>query len=286
MWKWLNDLDRILRGEATQPEALREGSIRLPAVGLTVVLIILGMLYGASMGSFAVVRLGAVGDCWQQMLASAIKVPAMFLLTLAITFPSLYVFNALVGSQLRFVSVLHLLIAALSVNLAVLASFGPIVAFFSVCTPSATGYPFILLLNVAVCAVSGFLGLNFLLQTLHRLSVVQTELWRAKCREALAVIAAKSPPESLAQEAGAEAAILAQVVEPGSALDPLEGRVLGSHVKSVFGCWIIVFGLVGTQMSWLLRPFIGNPNQPFEWFRPRESNFFQAVWQTLVSFFP
>jgi hypothetical protein len=45
----------------------------------------------------------------------------------------------------------------------------------------------------------------------------------------------------------------------------------------VFGCWMVVFSLVGTQMGWVLRPFIGNPALPFAWFRPRQSNFFEAV---------
>ena len=80
------------------------------------------------------------------------------------TFPSLYVFNALVGSRLTLRVVLQLLIAALAVNLAVLASMGPIVAFFSF---STTSWPFMVLLNVLVFAVSGVLGMAFLLQTLH-----------------------------------------------------------------------------------------------------------------------
>ena len=46
----------------------------------------------------------------------------------------------------------------------VLASLGPIVAFFSL---STTSYPFMLLFNVAVFSVSGVLGLTFLLQTLQ-----------------------------------------------------------------------------------------------------------------------
>jgi len=37
---------------------------------------------------------------------------------------------------------------------------------------------------------------------------------------------------------------------------------------------------VGAQMGWDLRPFIGNPNQPFAWLRPRESNFFEGVVKT------
>ena len=56
--------------------------------------------------------------------------------------------------------------------------------------------------------------------------------------------------------------------------------MFGRHVPFVFSCWMIVFGLVGAQMSWVLRPFIGTPDMPFEWFRARESNFFEAVWQT------
>lgn len=64
---------------------------------------------------------------------------------------------------------MRLLVASTAVTLAVLASFGPIVAFFSVTT---TSHPFIMLLNVFFCAVAGLLGMAFLLQTLHRLSVV------------------------------------------------------------------------------------------------------------------
>ena len=38
-----------------------------------------------------------------------------------------------------------------------------------------------------------------------------------------------------------------------------------------------VFALVGAQMGWVLRPFIGAPNAPVTFFREREGNFFQAV---------
>ena len=74
-------------------------------------------------------------------------------------------------------------------------------------------------------------------------------------------------------------------VGPASALDPVENRVLGKHVKTVFNLWVIVFALVGAQMGWVLRPFIGNPDMPFTWFRGRESNFFQAVLHTFQSLF-
>jgi 2-keto-3-deoxy-galactonokinase len=74
------------------------------------------------------------------------------------------------------------------------------------------------------------------------------------------------------------------VAEPG-ALDQIEGYVLGRHVKKVFGCWVIVFGLVGAQMGWVLRPFVGSPGTPFQWFRERESSFFEAVLETVRNLF-
>jgi hypothetical protein len=260
MGRWWKDLDRILRGEATRPSSLGRGTIEVPVGGLTIVLVILGMFYGMCMGSFAMFKDG--GPSYWQLLASMLKVPALFVLTLAITLPSLYVFNALVGSRLALDAVLRLLVAALAVMMAVLASIGTIVAFFSLSTPS---YSFMVLANVLVFTISGSLGLSFLLQTLHRLSVAPI-----------------LPPGVIALDVPGEEKEGSGTVVPG-ALDPLEGQVLGRHVKAVFRCWVILFGLVGAQMGWVLRPFIGNPAIPFTWFRGRESNFFQGVWHALMS---
>ena len=120
--------------------------------GLSVVLLILAMTYGACMGCFALLREGV--PALLQMLAAMVKVPALFVLTLLVTFPSLYVFNALVGSRLSIASVLRLLVAAMAVMVAVLASLGPIVAFFSV---STTTYSFMVLINVVVFFLQPYL---------------------------------------------------------------------------------------------------------------------------------
>lgn len=261
MLKWLKDLDRILRGEATNLSALREGRIEVPVVGLSFVILVLGLITGSCVGSFAVFR--PKGPFFMQLLASTVKVPALFLLTLLVTFPSLYVFNALVGSRLTVLSLLRLLVAALGVTLAMLAAFGPIVAFFSV---STTSYPFMTLLNVLVFAFGGVLGLKFLLQTLHRLNLVSQE-----------------QPVFLPDSSAAGST--AGRPTPAGALDKVEGFTLGRQVRVVFRCWVVVFALVGAQMSWVLRPFIGDPNRKFEWFRARESNFFQSVWYTFLSLF-
>ena len=259
MLTWWRDLDSILRGEATRLSALRRGTIEVPIGGLTFVLIVLAMTYGACMGTFGIFS-GTAG-AWNQWLASTLKVPALFILTLAVTFPSLYVFNTLMGSRLAMLSVLRLLLAALSVTVAVLASLGPIVAFFSA---STTSHPFMILFNFLIFAFASLLGTAFLGQTLHRLSLILGEASRM--------------PSDLEGFEPKEAETLKPVV---GALQPVDERVLSKHVKSVFRCWIIVYSLVGAQMAWVLRPFIGNPKIPFTWFRPRSGNVFQGLWDAL-----
>lgn len=273
MLRWILALDRLLRGETTQVDRLREGTVDIPLRGLTFVLVVLGAIAGAGMGVFALTR--GDGPEVRQLYASMSKVPLLFLSTLIVTFPSLYVFNALVGSRLRFLSLLRLMVASLSVTLAVLASFAPIVAFFSV---STTSYPFMVLLNVFLFAVAGAMGLTFLLQTLNRLSLIeQLTLSRPSPVEP------RSAPESTSTSDSGPPPL--PFPKPLSPLDQLEGHLLGDHVKTVFRCWIFLYGAVGAQMGWVLRPFIGNPGQPFEWFRERQSNFFEAVWHTFFSLF-
>ena len=277
MLKAFKQLDEILRGDATQLSSLEKGQIDLPLRGLLLVMILLGVIYGLCVGSFNLLHpvpedaVVTTHDAWMQTFASAIKLPLLFFLTLLITFPSLYVFNALVGSRLRLLSVLKLLVASIAVMLAVVASLGPIVIFFSLCT---TSYHFMQLLNVTVSAIAGFLGLAFLLRTLHRLVIIQEN-------KLIAEAVASMPPVATPAEAAPDAPMSPDVMQAKkmSALD----RFGKTHrkAKSVVRIWMIVFGLVGAQMSWVLRPFIGNPYAPFEWFRERESNFFLAVMQAL-----
>jgi hypothetical protein len=273
MRQWFKDLDGLLRGELTRLPALKAGRIELPAGRLAAVTVLLGLAYGVCMGFYAVFREG--GPVWEQFTATVVKIPLLFGLTLLVTFPSLYVFNVIAGSRLTMVSVLRLLVAALAVNLAVLASLGPIVAFFSV---STTSYSFTVLLNVAMCTVSGVFGLMFLLQTMHRLVVVLNE-------------PVPGPAVAAAAPVPAPAASLPPPMPPlpslrkESAIDPLEGRVLGRHEKLVFRCWIVVFALVGSQMAWVLRPFVGSPDRPFSWLRPRQSSFLESVWRHFLDLF-
>lgn len=275
---WIAQLDRILRGEASSPRELfrdspKNADIRFPVGGMLTVLGALGALYGIMMGIFAIVG-GVESANFQraicQVAANIVKVPLLFVLAIMITFPSLYVFSALIGSPLKIRSVLRLLIASLAITISVLASLGPIVAFFSVSSPN---YHFIVLLNVAVFTIAGALGLRFLIQTLRKMNpdVVTAELTRK----------ARSTPSD---SAPLEVSLLTPASPEGNSSSPLTAPVSRrGRISVVFWCWMIAFGLVGAQLGWILRPFIGSPSLPFELFREREGSFFHAVWNSLFN---
>ncbi len=272
MIKWVKQLDHILRGDATQLSALREGRIEISIGGLTVVIAMLGMIYGFCMGSYALLRSG--GSLYMQLIASGIKIPLLFFLTLLVTFPSLYVFNALVGSRLKLISALRLLVCCYGVIIAVWASLGPIVVFFSLSTDS---YSFMVLLNVITGSVAGVLGLSFLLRTMNRLVISQNLIDQRELLETQI-----EPTQSENESKITEMKKLPEDIK--TTLQPLEDPT-SKRAKQVFKIWTFVFALIGAQMSWVLRPFIGNPNLPFEWFRERQGNFFQAVFNTIINLF-
>ena len=142
------------------------------------------------------------------------------------------------------IDLLRVVAAGTSVIVALLASFGPIVAFFAV---SSTSYPFILLLNVAVFAVAGGFGASYLYR---------------------AALHAVPPPEPPADS------------DPD---DRPRGRRANDGVGKLFLVWVTVFGLVGAQTGWILRPFVGSPDLPFTWFRPKQGSFFEGVGKSLES---
>ncbi len=248
MRRFLQTIDDLLRGRLTRKEDLAAGKVQIPIGTLILAGLALGALYGVFMGLFALLR--AENASFGQLVATMVKVPLLFLMTLVITYPSLYVVSAMFDSKLRHTETLRLLLAAMAANLALLASLGPVTGFFTLSTDS---YPFMVVLNVAFFAVAGFVGLGFLRKALR--AVFETETYT-------------TPPESSDPE------------NPQHV--PLRIRRTQAASMRVFSFWILIYGVVGAQMGWVLRPFIGTPTLPFEWFRAeRESNFFEALLQAL-----
>jgi hypothetical protein len=257
------DIDFLLRGQFTKREDLQAGKVLSPVRTLVAASLVLGAVYGAFMGLYSVLRSG--GAHWAQLVASTVKVPLLFLLTLAVTFPSLYVFSALARSRLALSETARILLAAITVNLAVLASFGPVTGFFTLSTDS---YPFMIVLNVLFFGISGLVGIGFLRKAMDAVFDQRTP----------------STPPPLPAEGPAAGATAARDAELRAALlRPPRGRA--EPAGAVFRIWAVIFGVVGAQMGWILRPFVGTPTLPFQMFRPRASNFFVAVLDALRNLF-
>jgi hypothetical protein len=238
--------DELLRGRLVSMEELRAGRVAVRSSTLVAIGACGGALYGVAMGLFGALRpQHATG---LQMLANMAKVPLLFLLTLIVAFPSLYTFSALSGSKLRFVETLKLLLVAIAVNLVLLASFAPITAFF---TLSTTSYAFMVLLNCAFFALSGAVSLGVLGRALR---------------------AVFEPPVKVAIPS-----------ESADAKPPQRPRV-DEGAQRVFRTWLVIYALVGSQMAWILRPFIGTQGLEFALFRTREGSFFEGVVTALIKF--
>ncbi|MEM8674269.1 MAG: actin-binding WH2 domain-containing protein [Cyanobacteria bacterium P01_G01_bin.67] len=54
------------------------------------------------------------------------------------------------------------------------------------------------------------------------------------------------------------------------------GKAAVNRHKLITG-WLFLYGFVGSQLGWTLRPFVGTPDQPFALFREIESNFYIQV---------
>jgi hypothetical protein len=152
-------------------------------------------------------------------------------------------------------------VSSLGVLVAVLSAFGPIVAFFSITTIS---YHFVLLMDVFVFAVAGMFGMSFLYRTLQR-------------RDAAGPPVSAGADEEDIPEVTEEVQEALPVGRDASDSPPLRRRGVGP----VFAVWVVLFAVVGGQMAWLLRPFIGPPEGTFTWLAPRQSSFLEAVLQAI-----
>ncbi len=196
--------------------------------------------YGAVMG---------LSHSVPQALSSAVKLPILFLLTLAICLPTLYLFNLLLGGRLSARQVLALALSAITVTSALTVAFAPISLFFLI---TAQSYPFFILLNVAILALTAIVGLQFLVDGTRKLNAI-----------AIA-------------ESGVDSA-----TEDGTP------RKLRPMSVGLLNIWLLLYAFVGTQLGWTLRPFFGQPDTPFQLFRTIGGNFYWGLIKIFFSlFFP
>ncbi|MDB9493243.1 actin-binding WH2 domain-containing protein [Spirulina major CS-329] len=172
-------------------------------------------LYGMILGSFS----GGL-----QILVSAVKLPALYLLTLAICLPALFFFEVVAGSKRTFLQYLVLLLASMGVIGVMLLGFAPVTLFFRL---SLNDYAFFQLLNIVILGVGSVIGVQVFYRGM--LAIADSDGQELKRR------------------------------------------------RTAMKLWLFLYAFVGSQLGWTLRPFFGNPGQPFQLFRSLESNFFLHV---------
>jgi hypothetical protein len=152
-------VETILRDRHQFFEEIREGvGVQEKTRSMVVSTAAFLAVYGAVLGST---------HSLLQALSSATKLPLLFLITLAICVPALYVLSVLFGASQRLTQSIALVLSAITVTAVLLLSFAPITFFFMLTT---SGYQFFKLLNVLFFLIAGSLGMVFLSQGVHVVS--------------------------------------------------------------------------------------------------------------------
>jgi hypothetical protein len=241
-----------------------------------------GAVLGASNGSL-------------QALVSTVKLPLLFLATLAICLPTLYLFNLVFGARLSVLQACALIMVAITVTAVLTFAFAPISLFFLI---TARSYAFFKLLNVAILALTALIGLRFLTSGMRALN--EHVVHESMLSNEVVVPAALPDRELVSATVGGAANPMPQPRKNGDAPTAPEDRnpnpkgaaetraphpTAGERPASMLllYIWIILFGFVGTQLAWTLRPFFGSPGQPFELFRDIDGTFYSDILQTLGS---
>ena len=198
--------------------SIRNGEqVEAKAITLSIASFLFLMAYGFTLG---------IMKSPLQAVSSAIKIPVLFLSTMAFCLPALYFFSlALLGTPLRMIQVLTVVLTGIAVTAFLLLGLAPITLFFVL---TSNNYPFFQVLAVLFVGISALIGVYF--------------LWRGM-----------TLVESTRQDAI---------------------RHVG---RRILGLWMILYGFVGTQMTWRLSPFIGRPEDPFYILKPSRDNFYVAV---------
>jgi hypothetical protein len=250
-------------------------------------------VYGAVLGSFHSVLMA---------LTSAVKLPLLFLVTLAICLPTLYLFNLVFGARLSIRQSLSLVMVALTVTAMLALAFAPISLFFLITAPD---YGFFKLLNVAILALSAIVGLRFLTGGMRVLNdngllapapSAEVPVSPAPAGQALPTPrpAPATPPAGQPVPAGAgQTATLVHPsqaqVPPGYVMMPVRSpapvKQAAPPSMTLLYIWILLFGFVGTQLAWTLRPFFGSPDKPFSLYRDIDGNFYAEIIRTISHLF-
>ena len=252
--RWLVAVDHVLRRrelaefqqfENQQDAVSHIGSLSMtpestcnngdsPLRRVAIIVIVFGPIYGSAMGSYAfVIGKRSFWEQIPQMIYSGLKVPLLIALTVAISLPSFFVINTLLGLRSDFRESLRSIVSAQSGMAVILVSLFPLMLFGYVSMADIeTSYAFAILLNALMFGLAS-VSAQVLLRGYYECLIARNRrhLWMVRV-------------------------------------------------------WILVYGFVGIQAGYVLRPFIGDPNSPTSFFR--QDSFQNAyvkvcelIWQVL-----
>lgn len=167
----LSEIELLLRNRYRFFAEIRDG-VEVPRKirAMLMYSVIFFALFGAVIGSDHSV--------WQA-LASAVKLPLLFLISLLVCLPALYFFNTIFEASLSLSQNLALLLASITMTSAVLLGFAPVVLFFLITTSQ---YQFFKLVNVGVFVIAGWIGVRQLSQGMWMLTAHDRRGARARGR--------------------------------------------------------------------------------------------------------
>lgn len=270
-------IERILRDrESIWRQVIEERGLKQLTLQMLASSAISLACYGAVLGA---------SHGFAQAVSSAIKLPLLFLATLAICLPTLYLFNLLFGARLSMMQAVTLIMVSITVTAVLTLAFAPISLFFLV---SAHNYSFFKLLNVAILFLAAVVGLRFLTSGMATLNAAQQErVGEVQAQEirALALVAAGSAEGGATTvEGNGAVAVPAQPAGPGAQAQPAAVHTTPPSRQAsmtLLYIWILLFGFVGTQLAWTLRPFFGSPDRGFALFRDLEGTFYSDIFSTI-----
>jgi hypothetical protein len=264
--------------------------------------------------AFYGIVLGSSNSFWQA-LSSMVKLPLLFLATLAICLPTLYLFNLVFGARLSMMQAVALIMVSITVTSVLTLAFAPISLFFLI---TAQSYAFFKVLNVSIMMLTAVVGLRFLTVGMKALNEYQMRtavppvpvvvepqpqpepemaLVAAAPGDGHGAVPAASGTAQQWQLAAASALPVGQplpVAQPLPLPQPLPQPVprplppprpaypeQRPASMTLLYIWILLFGFVGTQLAWTLRPFFGSPGEPFGLFRHISGTFYSDVFHTI-----
>jgi hypothetical protein len=181
----------------------------------TLLLTVMTFVYGFIMGLY---------HSPLQAVVTAVKLPLLFLGTIAICFPSFFIIQLIIGSKLKLGQMLAIIMTGFLLMALIIVSFSPIVLFFFL---TGSDYNFLQLLHMGVFAFGGIFGMILVLNAL-----------KYSCDE--------------------------KGVYPRTGV-------------TVFQIWVLILAFVGMQLTWNLRPYLGDSGQPFKMFRKYDGNFYTVI---------